>query len=70
MKKFEKVLATLAVIYFFTGLIFAVGFAIYYHWSYLSFLSPGFFTVLFTWPLQLPGMISDLQNYGLVGKPS
>lgn len=68
MKK-EKLLSTIAIIYFMAGFIFAIAFASYYRWPFISFLSPGFYSVIFTWPLQIPGFIKDLLNYGLAGKP-
>lgn len=68
MKK-EKIVTNVAVIYFVVGVIFAIAFAIYYKWPPLSFLSPGFFAVVFTWPLQAIGFVRDLLTYGLSGKP-
>lgn len=64
----EKRLATIAIIYFIVGLFFAIMFAVFYHWPTLSFMSPGFYIVLLSWPLQLPGFILDFQVYGLAGK--
>lgn len=65
----EKVLSTIAIIYFIFGFIFATVFAIYYRWPVLSFLSPGFYSVILGWPFQAIGLINDLLNYGLAGKP-
>lgn len=65
----EKVLSTIAIIYFMLGFVFAVAFAIYYRWPYLSFLSPGFYSVILTWPFQAIGFAKDLMLYGLSGKP-
>lgn len=65
----EKRIATLAVIYFITGLIFAGFFAWFYHWSALSYFSPGFYAVVLTWPIQVPGFIYDFQYFGFAGKP-
>lgn len=65
----EKIISTIAIIYFMIGFIVAIAFAIYYHWSYLSFLSPGFYSVILTWPYQTIGFIRDLLIYGLAGKP-
>lgn len=65
----EKIVTNLAIIYFVVGLLFATGFAVYYKWPALSFLSPGFFAVVFSWPLQAIGFVGDLLNYGLAGKP-
>lgn len=68
MKK-EKFLSAIAIIYFMAGFIFATVFAIYYRWEVLSFLSPGFYSVILTWPYQLIGFLRDLLMYGLSGKP-
>lgn len=68
MKK-EKILSTVAIFYFMIGFIFATIFAIYYRWEVLSFLSPGFYSVILTWPYQLIGFLRDLLMYGLSGKP-
>lgn len=65
----EKIISTIAIIYFMLGFVFAIAFAIYYRWSYLSFLSPGFYSVILTWPLQTMGFARDLLIYGLAGKP-
>jgi len=62
-------LSTIGIIYFMFGFIFAIAFAIYYRWPFLSFLSPGFYSVILTWPLQAIGFINDLMRYGLAGKP-
>lgn len=64
----EKKLTTFAIIYLTIGLIFAVVFALFYHWPVLSFLSPGFYVVVFTWPYQAIGLIADFAVYGLAGK--
>lgn len=68
MKK-EKLLARLAILYFMVGFIFAICFAFYYRWDVTSFLSPGFYSVILTWPIQSIGFINDLLIYGLAGKP-
>lgn len=68
MKK-SSLLSTLGIIYFMIGLVFTISFAIYYHWPGLAFLSPGFFSVLFTWPYQAVGFTKDLMQFGLAGKP-
>jgi hypothetical protein len=65
----ERILSNIAIIYFITGFIFAIGFALYYHWPFIAFLSPGFYMVIFTWPYQAIGFVGDLLNYGLAGKP-
>lgn len=67
--KIQAMLSTAAILYFMFGFIFAITFALYYHWPFLSFLSPGFYAVIFTWPLQTGGFIQDLLIYGLSGKP-
>lgn len=65
----ERILSTIAIVYFMLGFVFAALFALYYRWSPLSFLSPGFYSVIFTWPFQGIGFINDLLTYGLAGKP-
>lgn len=65
----ERILSTLAIIYFMFGFVFAIGFAIYYRWPGLAFLSPGFYSVIFTWPYQAIGFTNDLLQFGLAGKP-
>ena len=65
----EKIVTNLTIAYFVIGLLFATCFAIYYKWPALSFLSPGFFAVVFTWPMQAIGFMGDLLTYGLAGKP-
>ena len=65
----EKIVTNIAIIYFMLGLIFATLFAIYYRWEVLSFLSPGFYAVVLSWPYQAIGLIRDLLYYGLTGKP-
>jgi len=65
----DKLITNISISYVMIGLIFAIGFALYYRWPALSILSPGFFAVVFTWPLQIPGFFSDIINYGLAGKP-
>ena len=67
--KKEKIVANLAISYFVFGIIFAVLFALYYKWSGFSFFSPGFFAVVFTWPLQIGGFLGDFLTYGMAGKP-
>lgn len=67
--KIENLLTNLAIIYFILGLIFATLFAAYYRWEILSFLSPGFYTVVISWPYQAIGFLKDLQYFGLAGKP-
>ncbi len=64
----EKILSKVAVGYFMVGFVFAIVFAIYYKWPTLSFLSPGFYSVIVTWPFQAIGFINDLLVYGLAGK--
>lgn len=62
-------LSTIGAIYFMFGFVFAIAFAIYYHWPFLSFLSPGFYSVILSWPYQAIGLARDLMLYGLAGKP-
>lgn len=71
MKKpsLEKGLSIFFILYFSLGIIFAFLYAIYYHWTPLSYFSPGFYNVVFTWPIQIPGFIKDIMYYGLSGKP-
>jgi hypothetical protein len=64
----EKKIAAFAVIYFLIGLVFAIIFALFYHWPALSYFSPGFYVVVLTWPVQIPGFVSDFQYYGFNGK--
>ena len=64
----EKIVANLAIWYFVIGLIFAISFAIYYKWTAFSYFSPGFYMVLLTWPIQLPGIFFDFQQFGWAGK--
>lgn len=65
----EKLISTIAIIYIMVGFVIAVAFALYYHWPWLSFLSPGFYSVIFSWPFQAIGFTKDLMAYGLAGKP-
>lgn len=67
--KTEKILTNFTIIYFILGLFFATMFAIYYRWVALSFLSPGFYAVVITWPFQFPGLLKDFITYGFAGKP-
>ncbi len=64
----EKKVTTVAVAYFIIGLFFAICYALFYHWGVLSLFSPGFYAVVLTWPIQLPGFIFDFQYYGFAGK--
>ncbi len=64
----EKKLTTFAIFYFTIGLIFSVLYALFYHWPVLSFLSPGFYAVVLTWPYQAIGLIQDFSVYGFAGK--
>jgi len=68
MKK-SSILSTIGISYFMLGFIIAILYALYYRWPVYSFLSPGFYSVIFTWPFQMIGFIGDLLNYGLAGKP-
>ena len=64
----ERKITTFAIVYFILGLLFAIGFAFFYHWPTLSFFSPGFYAVVLTWPAQVPGFVVDYQYYGWAGK--
>lgn len=68
--KRERILSTIAVFYFIFGFVIAILFALYYRWSPLSFLSPGFYSVIFTWPYQIIGFFRDFITYGFAGKPT
>jgi len=68
MKK-SALISTITITYFMVGFVVAILFALYYRWSYLSFLSPGFYSVILTWPYQIIGFIRDFLSYGLAGKP-
>ena len=67
MKK-SAILSTVAIAYFMIGFLVAIAFAIYYHWPFISFLSPEFYSVILTWPFQAIGFSGDLLYYGLTGK--
>jgi len=68
MKLLSKHVTTIAILYFMIGLVFAILYALFYHWGFLSFFSPGFYVVVITWPIQLPGFIADFSYYGFSGK--
>ena len=68
MKK-SSLLSTIAIAYFMIGFIIAILFALYYRWPFISFLSPGFYSVILTWPYQIIGFTKDFWYYGLAGKP-
>lgn len=59
---------TIVILYFIIGLLFALFYAYFYHWGALSYFSPGFYMVLLTWPIQLPGLVGDFFQYGWAGK--
>jgi hypothetical protein len=65
----SKLISNISIAYFIIGFVFAIVFAIYYRWPYLSFLSPGFYSVILTWPYQLIGFTRDFWTFGLAGKP-
>ncbi|OGE29589.1 hypothetical protein A2867_00305 [Candidatus Daviesbacteria bacterium RIFCSPHIGHO2_01_FULL_40_11] len=65
----DKLISTITIVYFMIGFVFSVAFALYYRWPFLSFLSPGFYSVILTWPFQVIGFTRDLLTYGLAGKP-
>lgn len=64
----EKIVTTVATAYFFIGLFFGFFYALFYHWEVLSFFSPGFYTVVLSWPVQAPGLFNDLRYFGFSGK--
>lgn len=68
MKK-SSMLSTLAIAYLMIGFVVAALFALYYRWTPLSFLSPGFYSVILTWPYQIIGFAADFWTYGFAGKP-
>ncbi len=61
-------LVPVGIIYITIGLLFAIIYAIFYHWSAFTLFSPGFYVVAFSWPFQLPAFFTDFQLYGLAGK--
>lgn len=65
----EKKVSVVAITYFLIGVVFAICFALYYRWEPLAYFSPGFYSVILTWPYQAIGFINDLLYYGLAGKP-
>ncbi|EKD89790.1 MAG: hypothetical protein ACD_32C00147G0005 [uncultured bacterium] len=67
--KRSNIVSSIAIVYFMLGFIFAIAFALYYRWPFLSFLSPGFYSVILSWPIQSIGFVRDLLLYGLAGKP-
>lgn len=69
LKNKEAFVSSIAIGYFMLGLLIAVSFAFYYRWPPLSFLSPGFYSVILTWPYQAIGFTKDLLTFGLAGKP-
>lgn len=69
MKKPSSWLSTIGIGYFMIGFIIAILFALYYKWPVYSFLSPGFYSVILTWPYQIIGFSIDFWTYGLAGKP-
>ncbi len=68
LKNFEGKLSTIAIAYFFIGLVFAISYALFYHWEAFSFFSPGFYIVVLSWPMQIPGFLKDFMVYGFTGK--
>lgn len=65
----EKKIQIILAVYLVAGLIFAFIFALFYRWGPLSFFSPGFYAVIFTWPYQAIGFVKDFLTFGLAGKP-
>ena len=68
LNNWEKKLSSVGIVYFMIGILFALIYSLFYHWEFLSFFSPGFYAVVLTWPIQIPGFLLDLQTYGLTGK--
>lgn len=68
-KSKEAIISSIAIGYFMIGLIFALFFAYYYHWPALGYFSPGFYSVIVSWPYQALGLVTDILRYGLAGKP-
>jgi len=68
MKK-SSIFPTIAIAYFMIGFVIAIAFALYYHWPFISFLSPGFYSVILSWPYQIIGFAKDFWTYGFTGKP-
>jgi hypothetical protein len=67
-KKLEDRLSLFAILYFMAGIIFAIYYAWYYHWEFYGYFSPGFFMVVFTWPIQAIGFVNDILYYCPGGK--
>jgi len=67
--KKSSILSSIAIAYFIIGFVIAILFALYYHWPFISFLSPGFYSVILTWPYQAIGFAGDFWTYGFAGKP-
>jgi hypothetical protein len=65
----EKRIGQFFVIYFLVGVVFAICFALFYHWEWSGFFSPGFYVVIISWPYQAIGFSKDFLLYGLAGKP-
>ena len=68
ISKVTKHLNTVAILYLVIGLIFTLVYMSFYHWGFLSIFSPGFYAVVFTWPIQIPGFLIDFGQYGFAGK--
>jgi hypothetical protein len=66
---YEKIISNLAIFYIIFGFIFALIYAVNYHWSFFTFMSPAFLNVMLLWPFQTPGFINDVLFYGFGGKP-
>ncbi len=65
----EKTLSIFFILYFTFGIAIAFIYAIYNQWGFFSFFSPGFYDVVFKWPIKLFDLIKDISYYGLAGKP-
>lgn len=71
----ERWISLVAILYFMFGIVFAFVFAWYYRWPPAGYLSPGFWSVTISWPIQAlnpfngVGLIPDIMYFGLAGKP-
>lgn len=63
-----KKISIIITAYFVIGIVFAFLYALFYHWTPLSYFSPGFYIVILTWPFQVAGFVNDLLIYGPSGK--
>lgn len=66
---YEKIVSSIATFYIIFGFVFAIIYAVNYHWSFLTFMSPAFLNVMLLWPFQVVGFVNDVLYYGFGGKP-